>query len=291
MMFVFGWVFILNGLPKGNRKRALVFDWYGSALWVLLVSLAVIITSHAKDIGILGISLGAVLFALVSKLFWKIERIHRDPLLPLLLLKRRYFGIAMATVAFSFIVLFIVLILMPFFMDFVLKFPADTIGYVMMAVPLTLFVVSPVSGWLYDNIGARFITTAGLALCFFSVVLLCFLGPESKPVDVAWRLTLLGTGQALFLSPNTASALSRIEKQYTGVTSGMLATSRNIGMLLGVALAGVIFGAFFAYFSGGGDLKEFTSYQAGAFMQAFQTTLGGAAILSLVGGVLSILRE
>jgi EmrB/QacA subfamily drug resistance transporter len=291
VMFVFGGLFLIKGLPKGNRERTFFFDWYGSTLWILLVSLAVILTGYAKDAGTIVLSVGSICFIFVARMFWKIEKGQRDPLLPILLLRRRYFSIAMATAALSFIVLFIVLILMPFFMDFVLRLPADMIGYVMMAVPLTLFVVSPVSGWLYDNIGAKFLTTAGLALCFYSVILLCFLGPESKPLDIAWRLALLGTGQSLFLSPNTASALARIEKQYTGITSGMLATSRNIGMLLGVALAGMLFGVFFSYFSGGHDLHEFAPYQVGAFVQAFQTTLAGAAVLALVGGIVSVMRE
>jgi hypothetical protein len=121
--------------------------------------------------------------------------------------------------------------------------------------------------------------------------LLCFLTPQSTPVDIAWRLAMLGTGQSLFLSPNTASALARIEKQHSGITSGMLATARNIGMLLGVAFSGMVFGLFFSYFSGGYELKQFALYDTGAFMHAFQITLGGAALLAMLGGVISVMRK
>ena len=176
-------------------------------------------------------------------------------------------------------------------MDFVLRTPVDMIGYVMMAVPLTLFIVSPVSGWLYDIIGARFLTTTGLAICCLSVISLSFLSPESTPLDIAWRLALLGTGQSIFLSPNTASVLAGIEKEYTGITSGMLATSRNIGMLSGVAIVGMVFTAFFSFFSGGLDLKEFSSLHINAFMYSFQCTLGITAVLALAGGILSVLQE
>lgn len=291
VMFFFGWLVLLKDLPKGCRKGKAGFDWYGGTLWILLVSLMVIIVTLSKNIGIILVSIGGIFFFFGAKLFWEIEKDQQNPLLPLFLLKRKYFCIATATAALSFIVLFVVLILMPFFMDFVLKLPADMIGYVMMAVPLTLFVVSPVSGWLYDSIGARFLTTAGLALCFYSLVLLCFLTPQSTPVDIAWRLAMLGTGQSLFLSPNTASALARIERQHSGITSGMLATSRNIGMLLGVALSGMVFGHLFSYFSGSHDLKEFASYQTEAFMHAFQITLGGTAVLALLGVFISMIRK
>ncbi len=110
-------------------------------------------------------------------------------------------------------------------------------------------------------------------------------------MDVAWRLALLGSGQSLFLSPNTASVLTRIEMHHTGITSGMLATSRNLGMLGGVAFAGMIFMTFYSMLSGGLELKEFTSEQTLVFMQSFRVTLGGAALLAFVGAGLSWKRE
>ena len=257
----------------------------------MLVSLAVLFTSHINEVGSVWKIIGAIIFVITGRLFWKIENRHAAPLVPLFLLRRKENGTAILVAALSFVVLFIVLILMPFYMDFILRLPVDTIGYMMMAVPVTLFVVSPLSGWLYDFIGATFLTTMGLAICCLSVLLLSFLSPQSTPFDIAWRLALLGSGQSLFLSPNTASVLSGIEKEYTGIISGILATSRNIGMLLGVAIAGMFFTVFFSFFSGGLDLKEFSSLHVNAFMHAFQSTLGIAAVLALVGGVLSVLRK
>jgi MFS family permease len=290
-VFLVGWLFLVQYLPKKGGVKKTAFDWYGSLLWIILVTFAVVFISHANEVGTVQKIIGAIFFIIAAGLFWEIERRRNVPLVPFFLLRRKFFGIAMLAAALSFIVLFIVLILMPFFMDFVLRIPVKTIGYVMMAVPLTLFLVSPVSGWLYDIIGARFLTTTGLAICCLAVLLLCFLGPESTPLDIAWRLALLGTGQSVFLSPNTASVLAGIEEEYTGITSGMLATSRNIGMLSGVAIAGMFFTAFFSFYSGGLDLKEFSELQVYAFMCAFQSTLGIAAVLALVGGILSVLRE
>jgi EmrB/QacA subfamily drug resistance transporter len=286
--FLLGRIFVLPKLPERSSANISEFDWYGSLLWCFLVSLSVLFTSHIYEIGYIGKIIWGLLWLLVGGIFWMIEKKHPVPLLPLLLFKRRYYGIAMATVALSFTVLFIVLIIMPFFMDYILGVPVDTIGYVMMAVPLTLFVLSPVSGWLYDIMGARFLTTSGLMVCCLAVIQLCFLCPESTPFNVAWRLALLGAGQSIFLSPNTASVLGRIEKQYTGVTSGMLATSRNIGMLAGVAIAGMLFTTCFFYFSGGFDLKDFSLVHREAFMYSFRGTLLVAAVLALAGGVLSV---
>lgn len=289
--FLMGRVFLMQFLSEKITLKKIGFDWYGSLLWILLVTLAVLFTSHANEVGVVQKIIGAIIFIIAGKLFWVIEKRHAIPLVPFFLLRRKEYGIAILVASLSFVVLFIVLILMPFYMDFVLRIQVDTIGYVMMAVPVTLFVVSPVSGWLYDFIGAAFLTTTGLSICCFSVILLIFLSPESTPFDIAWRLALLGCGQSIFLSPNTASVLSGIEKEYTGITSGLLATSRNIGMLSGVAIAGMIFTAFFSFFSGGLDLKEYSSLHVNAFMYSFQSTLAIAAVLALAGGILSVLRK
>ncbi len=286
-----GKLFLAGDLPKGKEKKGAPFDWFGGLGWILLVSATVIFISHAWEVGTGPKIFLAILMVGTAWSLWKIEKHQIVPLFPLFLFKRKYYGIAMAAAALSFIVLFIVLIIMPFYMDFILRIPVDRIGYVMMAVPVTLFIVSPVSGWLYDMIGARFLTTTGFVVSCLAVILLAFLNPESKPLEIAWRLALLGTGQSIFLAPNTASVLARIEKEYTGITSGMLATSRNIGMLTGAAIAGMAFTAFFFMFSGGLDLKEFSALQVPAFMQAFQSTLGIAALLALFGVVLSVMRE
>lgn len=110
-------------------------------------------------------------------------------------------------------------------------------------------------------------------------------------MDVALRLMLLGCGQALFLSPNSADVLNAISSEKAGVASGMLATARNLGMLLGVTMAGLLFGFLFTHLSGGGDLKEFQPGQAGFFMQALKLTFALTAVLSLCGAVLSGLRH
>ncbi|MBU1140212.1 MAG: MFS transporter, partial [Proteobacteria bacterium] len=105
-----------------------------------------------------------------------------------------------------------------------------------------------------------------------------------------WRLMLLGAGQALFLSPNSASVLEKIRHDQTGVSSGMLATARNFGMLAGVSLAGLVFGLIFSHISGGLDLKNFQQDQVPNFMYALQVTLSLTAGLSIFGAFLSGLR-
>lgn len=291
--FLYGWLFLLPLLPSRNqvKKQKNVFDWYGMLLWTGMITVAVLLSTHHSGVSKGLLLVEGALFVFFLSLFVRTELRQEAPLFPLSLFRNRSYGIAIFCAALSFTVLFVVLILMPFYLDYILGLSVKRIGFVMMAVPVSVFIVSPLSGHFYDRIGARFLTTAGLALSAFALLLLCFLSVDSSAFAVAWRLMLLGAGQAIFLSPNSASVLKKISPDQTGVSSGMLATARNFGMLAGVSLAGLVFGMIFSHISGGLDLKHFQEDQVGNFMYALQVTLSLTAALSIFGAFLSGLRR
>ena len=280
---------IAGNIPSNGLSVKTDFDWAGSLLWTILISLFVVTVYSAKGSGIVGGILLVFLMVLTAIFFFRREQRSVAPMMPLFLFKRRNFSVAVFTATISFVVLFIVLILIPFFMEYILGASSDTIGYVMMAVPVTLFILSPASGWLYDKIGPDFLTAFGLLLCSLAVVLLCTIDATATPFSVAWRLALLGAGQSIFLSPNTASVLSVIEIEKSGIASGVLATSRNIGMLIGVGLAGAAFSFLFSHFSGGLDLKDYSPLQDSVpFLRAYQCTLSIGALLAFIAALVSV---
>jgi MFS family permease len=161
----------------------------------------------------------------------------------------------------------------------------------MMALPVSLVVISPLSGWLYDRLGsARIISTTGLLLSAFAIFCLMQLDGTASFTAVFWRLAMLGAGQSIFLSPNSASVLSRVPDIYAGITSGILATARNFGMLTGTALAGTSFGISFNRFSGGFSLQDFGPQFVEPFLQAQHLSLALALLLLLIGCGISWLR-
>ena len=157
----------------------------------------------------------------------------------------------------------------------------------MMALPLCVFFVSPLAGRLHDRIGARIIATSGLAICFIALLLLTGISIDSSPVTIALLLALLGSGQAMFLSPNSAAALAGVNHEQAGITSSLLATARNMGMLTGTALAGLLFSLSFSRLTGGLDMKDFTPQLAPQFMTALQSSFKIAALIAAIGMVVS----
>jgi hypothetical protein len=58
--------------------------------------------------------------------------------------------------------------------------------------------------------------------------------------DVLIRLILLGIGQGLFQSPNNSSVMGSVPREILGIAGGFLSMMRNIGQVVGIAMAGSI---------------------------------------------------
>jgi MFS family permease len=153
-----------------------------------------------------------------------------------------------------------------------------------MIVPfLFLLVVSPASGMLYDAFGSRRLCLIGMGLLMISLASFMTLAPAMGLFSILWRIALAGIGTALFVSPNNTVIMSSIPLYRRGVASGTVATARNIGMVVGVALAGLIFTASFTGFTHGATLETYTPEMAAVFMISFQRAMLMGTVLAILG--------
>ncbi len=286
-----GWVFIFKQLPQKSLTRTVSFDWLGSCCWLAMVVLSLLIFHRLDRFLSLANVVTLALFLALVVFFIQIEKNASNPILPIGMLRKRFYWVAVLTATISFATLFTVLVLVPFYLEYVIGLPVERIGRVMMAVPATLIVLSPLSGWLYDKIGARFLTTVGQGLCCLALIGLASLSADSTLAEITMKLALLGAGQSVFLSPNSASVLSQVNEEYSGITAGIMATARNFGMVAGATLAAALFSWWFTFYSGGGQLADYTAGDRNAFILALKTTFLMSACLALLGGVFSSRRE
>jgi EmrB/QacA subfamily drug resistance transporter len=280
-------------LPRPEKKETYPsLDLPGSLFWALSISLFIAAVSQLSSTGtpITAFILYTLSLAALY-LFVRHETVTETPLLPLTLFKQKFLSIAIFCALVSFAVLFSVILLMPFFLHSISRLTPIHIGLVMLAIPSAVLVVSPAAGWFADHFGDRFPATLGLLVSSASLAWLSTITIEISPLAIAIRLATLGCGQAMFLSPNSASVLARIHNDRAGITSGLLATARNLGMLLGVVFAGIVFSWIFSIKTGGMDLKDFQPQDSQSFITAFRTTLMGSAALGLCGAIASALRD
>jgi len=109
-------------------------------------------------------------------------------------------------------------------------------GIYMLPMMVGFLVAGPISGLLSDHFGPRRFTTGGMLVASVAFVLLTFLPVNFNYLAFAALLLVTGIGMGLFSSPNTSSVMSSVPPEHRGVSSGMLATLQNSGMLVSMAL-------------------------------------------------------
>ena len=189
-------------------------------------------------IGTLAVSIIAIVTLVI------VERHVTNPLIDFSLLKRRVFLSANISLILSFLALFAVSFMMPFYLEQLRGFSTAEAGLLLTPLPLTIAVIAPFSGALADRIGTRWLAAGGLSIACFGLILISQLNAHSPVWDIVWRLVVTGAGQATFQSPNNSALMGAAPRNQLGAASGFLATGRVVGQSLSVALAGAIFAAF-----------------------------------------------
>ena len=205
----------------------------------------------------------------------------------------RLFSAALVSSFLSFLSLFAVMFLMPFYLEELLFFQPGHAGLMLTAVPLTISLVAPLSGWLSDRFGSQVLSSLGLAVASIGLFFLSRLTQQSSPFGIILPLVVAGLGQALFQSPNNNAIMSSVPSNRIGIASGFLATVRVLGQGFSVALAGAIFTSL-----GGAQaaalLAQNTAHPAAplqsAFVHAFHVAMLTSMVITSIGVFTSLAR-
>lgn len=274
--------FVPRDRPEG---RAPPFDLPGSAAFTVgLVTLLLALNQgHAwgwTSPGVLAL-LAAGALALAG--FVALERRAPHPMLDLGLFRNPLFGGATASAIFNYMCVFSVLFLMPFYLIQGRGLSASQAGLLLTAQPLIMAAVAPISGALSDRIGTRTPAGLGMATLALGLVLLARLGMDVPHSQIALALAVTGLGTGAFISPNNSALMGAAPRARQGTAAGVLATARNVGMVLGVGLAGAIFTTVLAHAEPGDPAALFAGVRA-AFQVAAGLAAAGCAIAFARGG-------
>jgi MFS family permease len=285
-------VFHLLKGGKADIIRAETFDWPGAAILTVLLGTLLMTITHAYDWGYFSapiLALAAICLAAVISLLYVETRV-RHPILSRTLFSLRLFSMPILAAVLLFVCLFSLVFLLPFYLIHPGGYPVNVVGGIMACIFVALFVVSPFSGALYDRIGSRFLCTLAMALIACSLFSLSTIPAKASFFAIIWRISLAGIGTAVFLPPNSAAAFSAVPPESRGVASATVAMARNLGMVLGVAIAGAIFNNVFYQLSGGLSLKEYQGNLEGIFMDSFHYVMLGGGFIAILGMIIAFLR-
>ena len=109
-------------------------------------------------------------------------------------------------------------------------------GIYMIPMLFGFVIMGPLSGWLSDKHGARFLATAGMIISAIAFILLALLPFNFTYPEFAIILLIMGFGSGMFASPNTASIMNSVPPENRGAASGMRATLQNTGSTASLAI-------------------------------------------------------
>ncbi|MGV3556715.1 MFS transporter [Larkinella arboricola] len=279
---------ILPASPKLTGQR---FDLVGAALFLTGVTTLLIgldfgpETDYGWDhpLVIALITVGAVLVVLF--VLW--EGRVREPMLPLSLFGIRSYTAAILAAFCGFVASGGNLFVIPFYLQQIIGLTPERAGLVLLAGPLTLSLVAPLGGYLSSRIPTRWLSSTGLLITASGYFALSFLDSTWDWKDVVWRTALISLGFGLFQSPNSSSALNAAPTAQRGVASSVIAFMRNLGFVIGIALAAAV---WYSARNRYGLLHSIAPESATAQLMGMRSVYLTMAGLVLTGAIISVTR-
>lgn len=279
VVLALAWRVIPKTRPATSNER---FDITGAVVFgvELVLLLAALNRGHGGRWASADVVVPLVLALVLGVVFLRIERRSVAPMLDLRLFADRVFSASAASAFLNYMAVYHVVLVLPFYLLEARGLSASAAGLVLAVQSIVMAVVAPLSGTLSDRIGSsRLLTAGGMGLMAIAFGLMSTLTPETPMWQVAFALGLLGLGTGTFISPNNSALMGAAPVERQGIASGVLALSRNVGMVVGVGVAGAVLNT-----SLGGAAET----DAQALSRAVGLTLLAAGVFSVLGAVTSL---
>jgi EmrB/QacA subfamily drug resistance transporter len=235
---VLGWFLIPRSRHLQARAR---FDWAGLVCFAGAVVALLWAVSFGDTAGWGSPRVAAALAvaAGAGALFVARERSAPAPMVDLRLLSRPQFSAGVTSGLLSYMVLFGLLFLVPFYLERARGLGSGPTGLVLTALPVGIGLAAPLGGRWADRLGPRVVTVGGMVLAAGFVGLL---GPvRAGTAAVALVLAGVGVGLGLYTPANNAAIMAAAPRQQSGVAGGILNMTRGIGTALGLAVTSLVF--------------------------------------------------
>jgi EmrB/QacA subfamily drug resistance transporter len=252
----FGWpaIFLLNVpfcvlavgsalhlLPRAEPTPRTSFDWLGLGLLTgatLALVEAVASLQHSGLLASWTLANLALAGALMGLFGWHAKRAEK-PLIGLVVFRYRSFTMG-TIVSFSYgFGLYASTYLIPVFLQRALGFSAAAAGLVLMPAGFVLAATIPLAGRLADRLSPQWITVAGLACFGASFLLFAALADGMGQGELVFVTVLGRIGLGMILPALSLATLRHLEPQDLGQSSTVISYARQLGGVLGIAIAAV----------------------------------------------------
>jgi EmrB/QacA subfamily drug resistance transporter len=253
------WIFFVN-LPVAAATVAITLryvgagrlpfdraglDVAGGAMLVGGLGAVVLALMQARAWGwtspaILGLLAGG---GLLLALFARFESRRAQPIIPLGLLGDHvYLGATVVALCARFVTVG-GLVLSAIYLQDELGFGPLRAGLAMLPATIPMLLIAPAGGVVTDRFGPRLCTTAGMVLLAVSLLVLGLLAPAGRYADLWPGLAGFGVGVGLVTVATSTAGMDVAAPGERGQAAGLLATARQVGGTVGLAVMGAVFSA------------------------------------------------
>jgi EmrB/QacA subfamily drug resistance transporter len=232
-------IIAMKTLPKNKTNSDERLDIKGAVLFGLTMVLLFGSLTFGKEIGynnkavISAFIISIVLFVI----FIVVERRITSPLLRLEIFNNTLFSLSIFCAFISFVAISCSNIILPFYLQYVMKLSPSLTGILMMVSPIILAVVAPMSGYMSDRVGSEVLTFLGLIGTSLGLFLMSALNQYSHLGALITFIAIMTMGNGMFQSPNNSLVMSTVDKQNLGIAGSVNALVRNLGMVFGISLS------------------------------------------------------
>ncbi len=275
---IIGAIYSWRLLPKHVKNTVFKFDYKGFlyftlCLFALLLAISEGHTWGWRSLHIIALGIATLVF---GGLFYFRDMKINYPLINFSMFKIKPFSFGNIAVMTSYMAMFTNSVLLPFYLQDIMQFSALVAGCLILPYSVTLSVVAPISGRLSGKYGSRNLTIAG-PIVYIAALMIFTTFDKSTPI---WLMVaasgIMGIGNGLFQSPSNNAIMTSVNKDELGIASGILALSRNMGNILGVAVTITLFETFRELFSSMGQSRT------ESFLNSFHYTMCFGILFGLI---------
>lgn len=279
ILIIFLTVLKLKGEWGDQEKK--YFDFTGSVLYsIMLLSLMYGFSKLQSNIGKILILTGIA--GLIVFVLW--EKRAKNPIIDMeLFISNKVFTMSNMAALLNYSATFAVGFLLSFYLQHIKKLSPQATGIVLISQPIMQAILSPIAGKTSDKVEPRIVASSGMAVTALGLFLLSFIKSDTDIIYIVIALVILGSGFALFASPNTNAIMSSVENRYYGIASSMLATMRLLGQLFSMGVATLIFALYMGH-------VEITPAQYPQLLNSVKTAFIVFGSLCLCGIFISLTR-
>lgn len=233
----------LDATTKDVTRPA--FDYLGTLLLASsLGAYALAMTTGQSQPGWVSVAL-ILIAALGAGFFVRVERKVGAPLIRLELLGDRKLKLGLVASVVVSTVIMSTLVVGPFYLSRGLGLSPMHVGLTLSVGPVVVALLGIPAGRLADRKGTTLVTLIGLGAIMAGSMLLVGTSIAHGVLGYLLPIVAITSGYALFQTANNTAIMTGVSADQTGVMSGMLSLSRNLGLITGASAMGSLF-SFFA---------------------------------------------